>query len=175
MAVEAAPRLEVAAAKNVGGLVEIDIALDVRRDGMRGARRVIGDEQADRDMRAFERFGELHGGIAADGMADDGDRLGIAAVIGDGLSGDRAPSRIALDIGGDAGAIDALRELIHAPIDHADEATEHISAAVNGGRGLFGASSRDDAGRDQGRRDTACGISEDVFGSNHKLLRFGTD
>ena len=59
---------------------------------MRGARWVVGDKQADRDMRGVERFGEFHRGIAADGMADHGDRLGIAAVIGDGLGGDAAPT-----------------------------------------------------------------------------------
>ena len=43
-------------------------------------------------MRGPKRFGELHGGIAADGMTDNGDRLGVAVVIADGLIGYTAPA-----------------------------------------------------------------------------------
>ena len=43
--------------------------------------RVIGNEQAHRDMSGFEALGEFHGGIAAYGMADSGDRLGVATVV----------------------------------------------------------------------------------------------
>ena len=42
-------------------------------------------------MRGLESFGKFQGGIAADGMADNGDRLGVAAVIADRLIGDTAP------------------------------------------------------------------------------------
>ena len=125
---------------------------------------------------AGKGIGELHGGIAADGMTDNGDRLPIVAVTANGLIRYTAPAHVGVSalLGRDAAAVNALRQFVHAPIDRGDQTIKQIGASVNGGRGLFGASSRDEAGRDQGRRDTACGISEDVFGSNHRALRFGT-
>ena len=75
-------------------------------------------------MGGAERFGEFHRGVAADGMTDDGDRLGITAVIVDRLRGDAAPDQMRIDRGGDAGAGDAFCQLVHAPVDQADQATE---------------------------------------------------
>jgi hypothetical protein len=39
-------------------------------------------------MRSLEMLGKFHGGIAAYGMADNGDWLGVATVIADCLIGD---------------------------------------------------------------------------------------
>jgi hypothetical protein len=42
---EAAARREVAAAQNVGGLVEVDVTADIRRHAMGKAVRIIGNER----------------------------------------------------------------------------------------------------------------------------------
>ena len=89
-------------------------------------------------MRGVESLGKFQGGITADGMANNGDRLGVAPVIADRLIGDLAPSQMRADICCDAAAVDALRQLIHAPIDEADQAAEKIGAAVRFGTRRFG-------------------------------------
>ena len=160
VAVETAARREVAAAQDVGGLVEVDIALDIRRHFIGGAVGIVGDEQAHRDMRGLERLGKFHGGIAADGMADNGDRLGVAAVIVDGLIGDSTPDQVGVDVGRDAGAADALRQFVHAPIDQADQASEQIGACVRFGARRFGRrglAGTDKASCDQERCDDMLG------------------
>ncbi len=140
---------------------------------------IVGDEQAHRDMRGPERFGEFHGGIAADGMADHGDRLGVAAVIADRLIGDRRATRMGVDVGRDAGAVDAPRQFVHAPIDQADQAAEQIGAAVHG-RDFFAGARRAEqrrgfAGCDHGRRDHERRNDDgDIFGSNHAVLIFNS-
>ena len=131
---EAVARREVAAAEEIGGLVEVDIAPDIGRHIVGGAVGIVGDEQAHRHMRGPERFGEFHCGVAADGMADNGDRLGVAAVIVDRLIGDTAPIEVGADVGRNAAAADALCQFVHAPIDQADQATEQIGAPVRLGR-----------------------------------------
>ena len=108
---EAAGRREVAAAQNVGGLVEVDVAVDIRRNAMRKAVGIVGDEQAYRDMRSLETLGKFDGGIAAYGVADSGDRLGVAPVIADRLVGDTAPHQVRIDVCRHAGAVDAPRQL----------------------------------------------------------------
>ena len=86
--------------------------------------RIVSDEQAYRDMRSLEMLGKFHGGIAAYGMADSGDRLGVAAVVADCLIGDTAPHKVGTDVCRYAGAVDALSQLVHAPIDKIDHAAE---------------------------------------------------
>ena len=44
MAVEAAARLKIAAAKDIGGLVQVDIALDIRRNAPGRAVGIVGDQ-----------------------------------------------------------------------------------------------------------------------------------
>ena len=131
---EAADRREVAAAQDIGGLVEVDVAADIRRHAMGKAVRIVGDEQANRDMRSPEALSKFHRGIATYGMADNSDWLGVAAVVADRLIGDTAPHEVGTDVRRDAGAVDALRQLIHPPIDKVDHATEQIGAPVRLGR-----------------------------------------
>ena len=83
--------------------------MDIGRDATGAAVWIVGDKQAHRDMRGPERLGELYRGIAANGMADDRNRLGIAAVIADGLIGDAAPAHMGVGAGRDAAAVDARR------------------------------------------------------------------
>ena len=135
---EAAGRREVAAAQNVGGLVEVDVAVDVRGHAMRKAVGIVGDEQAHRDMRSLETLGKFDGGIAAYGVADRGDRLGVAPVIADRLVGDTAPHHVRIDVCRHAGAVDAPRQFVHPPIDKADQAAEQIGAPVRFGRRTLG-------------------------------------
>ena len=44
VAMEATGRRKVAAAQNIGRLVEVDVAVDVRRNAMRKAVGIVGDE-----------------------------------------------------------------------------------------------------------------------------------
>jgi hypothetical protein len=89
-------------------------------------------------MRSLEMLGKFHGGIAAYGMADNSDRLGVAAVIADCLIADTAPHKVGTDVCRDARAIDAPRQLIHPPIDKVDHAAEQIGASVRFGRRSLG-------------------------------------
>jgi hypothetical protein len=109
-------------------------------------------------MRSLEMLGKFHGGIAAYGMADSGDRLGVAAVVADCLIGDTAPHKVGTDVCRDPGAVDAPRQLIHPPIDKVDHTAKQIGAAVRfGRRGLGG-------GTGEARYDQYYG---DVSGLNH--------
>ena len=105
--------------------------------------RVIGNEQAHRDMSGFEALGEFHGGIAAYGMADSGDRLGVAAVVADCLVGYRAPREVGIDVCRYASVVDALGQLVHPPVYNVDHAAEQIGAPMRFGRGNLG---RDNGG-----------------------------
>src|SRR6476619_8341757 len=96
--------------------------------------RIVSDEQAHRDMCSLEMLGEFDGGIAAYGMADSGDRLGVAAVVADCLIGDTAPHKVGTDVCRDAGVVDTPRQLIHPPIDKVDHAAEQIGETVRLGR-----------------------------------------
>ena len=112
--------------------------MDIRRHAMGKAVRVIGNEQAHRDMSGFEALGEFHGGIAAYGMADRGDRLGVAAVVADRLVGYRAPHEVGTDVCRYASVVDALGQLVHPPVYNVDHAAEQIGAPVRFGRGNLG-------------------------------------
>ena len=88
-----------------------------RRHVIGKARGIVGDEQVHRDISGVEISGKCHGGIAADGMADNGDRFGVAAVIADCLIGDYGPHQLGVDVYRDTGPVDALRQFVHAPIN----------------------------------------------------------
>ena len=100
--------------------------------------RIVGDEQAHRDMCSLETLGKFHSCIAAYGMADSGDRLGVATVVADRLIGDTAPHKVGTDVCRYAGAVDALSQLVHAPIDKVDHAAEQIGAPMRLGRPSLG-------------------------------------
>ena len=89
-------------------------------------------------MRSLETLGKFDGGIAAYGVANRGDRLGVAPVIADRLVGDTAPHHVRIDVCRHAGAVDAPREFVHPPIDKADQAAEQIGAPVRFGRRTLG-------------------------------------
>ena len=72
--------------------------------------------------------------ITAYRMADDGDRLRVAAVIADCLIGDRGPHQMGTDIRRDTGAVDALRQFVQVPINHGDQPAEQIGASARFGR-----------------------------------------
>ena len=109
-------------------------------------------------MRSLETLGKFDGGIAAYGVANRGDRLGVAPVIADRLVGDTAPHHVRIDVCRHAGAVDAPREFVHPPIDKADQAAEQIGAPVRfGRRSLSG-------GTGESRYDQYYG---DVSGLNH--------
>jgi hypothetical protein len=100
---------------------------------------IVGNEQVNRDMRSPEALSKFHRGIAAYGMADNGDWLGVAAVVADRLIGDTAPHKVGTDVCRDAGAVDASRQLIHPPINKVDHTAEQIGAPVRlGCRSLAG-------------------------------------
>ena len=68
-----------------------------------------------------------------------------------------------VDICCDAGAVDALRQFVHAPIDQADQATEKIGAAARFGTRRFGR--RGMAGTDKAScHQQGC---DDMLGLNH--------
>src|SRR5262249_44610578 len=94
MAVEPRSGREVAAAENIGGLIEVDIAMNIRRDAVAAAVRIVSDQQAHWDMRRSERLGELNSGITADRMPHNGNRLRVAAVIANRLISHTAPARV---------------------------------------------------------------------------------
>src|SRR5262249_45762451 len=130
MAAEARAGREIAAAKNVGGLIQVDVTVDVGWDAAGAAVGIVGDEQAHRHMRRPERESELHGGIAADGMADGRDRLGITAVVGNRLVSDAAPARMSVSAWRNTAAIDALRKLVPPPITGSHLAIEQIGPSA---------------------------------------------
>ena len=115
-------------------------------------------------MRGFERFGKLNGGIAADRVTDNGDRLRVVTVVVDGLVGDAAPAHVRIGGRQDAAAIDALRELVHAPIDCGNQTVEQIGASVHMLSGLLlGRAGRNEADNDRdGGQD-----SGDMLDFNH--------
>src|SRR6516165_12342206 len=158
IAMEAVRRGEVAAAQHV---VEVDVAVNVRRNAVGGTVGVVGDEQTHRDMRRLETFGKIHGGVAADGMADRGDRLRVAAVVADRLVRHAAPHQVGIDVCLYAGAVDARGKFVHPPIDQADQTAKQVGAAVRlGGSGLVG------GGSGEARCDQDSGNVPD---SNHRL------
>jgi hypothetical protein len=136
---KAADRREVPAAQNVGRLVEVDVTSNVRRHLVGKAVGIVGNEQTNRDMRSPKALSKFNRGIAAYGMADNGDWLGITAVVADRLIGDTAPHEVGTDVCRDAGVANASRQLIHPPIDKVDHAAEQIGAPVRlGCRSLGG-------------------------------------
>ena len=149
MAVKPRPRRDIATAQDVGGLVEIDVAMDIRRHTAGTACWIIGNEQADRHTGRTERLREFNGGIAADRMADDSDWLRVPTIIGNGLIGDTAPAGVGVVARRDTAAIDALRQFVHAPIDLRDQPIEQIGASAHC---LLGLSPRVDTCRKDDRR-----------------------
>src|SRR5262249_3196349 len=85
MALETRSLHDIAAAHKVRRLIEIDVALDIWRNVVCDARRIVGHKQTDRYVLAVELLCERQSGIAAHRMADDNDRRGIAAIVDDRL------------------------------------------------------------------------------------------
>ena len=134
---------------------DVDVALDIRRHVFGDAARIVGDEEVHRNVGGVERLGEGQGGIAPHRMADQDDGLRVAAIVADRLIGDRPPHQIGVDARRDTGALDAIRELVHAArIDEAGDAAEQIGAAARRNVDFLGGRRRRHAGASpyRGRR-----------------------
>src|SRR5262249_37593919 len=112
--------------------------------------------------------------IAADGMADGRDRLGITAVVGNRLISDAAPARMSVSACRNTAAIDALRKLVPPPIHGSDQAIEQISpsARMVGRRRLLRWALRNKPCRDQNRRQHGHNNGTQLLGLNHELAEF---
>src|ERR1700728_5179803 len=75
IAVEARALHDIAAAHAIGRLVDVYIALDIRRHIVGDAGRIVGDEPADGDAGLVEHFGKVQDAVAAHGTPNEYDRL----------------------------------------------------------------------------------------------------
>jgi len=175
VAAEVAALDDVAATQDAMGPVEVDVPLNIRRQIVSKARGIVGDQEAHWDAHRGEAFGKCHGGIAAQGVTDNGNRFGVAAVIVNCLICDPSPYQVGVDGCRDPRAVNALRQFVHAPIKHADKASEEVSASAGLDRlgsawrlePRRGFASTDEAHRDQDSRD--------LLGLKHALRVFANE